>query len=539
MLQTQQSPVVTVIPAVMNTSVASTYRQLKVAAYCRVSTELEEQQNSYQAQIEYYTDKISSNKEWRMAGVFADEGISGTQAKKRPEFLRMIRLCERGKIDLIITKSISRFARNTVDCLNYVRRLKALGIGIIFEKENINTLTMVSEMVITMMGCFAQAESESISKNVTWGKQKSYQDGKVVFQYKHLLGYKKGEDGKPEIIPEEAETVKLIYRLYLDGLSLKGICDELESRGILTSQKKTSWTYGVVRNILINEKYVGDALLQKTFITDCITKKVKKNNGERAKYLVSNHHKPIIDREVFNHVQEEMARRSSKRKVSDKTTTENGKYSSKYALSELLICGDCGTPYRRTTWAKKGKKKTVWRCINHLEHGTKYCAKSPTLEENRLHNAILDALNQYFNCKDETKEILKNNIENVLEYDDSQNIIAMESRLKELNLAVSDLLKLSVNTGSESNFEVEFQKISSEISNLKIQIETEKSKQKSSKYNSTRVNEIMETLNPHNGMLTQFDDVVIRKIIEYIKVISSDKIQIVFKGGVEVVGDMK
>ena len=188
MLQAQQNPVVTVIPAVMSTTQASTYRQLKVAAYCRVSTELEEQQNSYQAQIDYYTDKISSNKKWRMAGIFADEGISGTQAKKRPEFIRMIRLCERGKIDLIITKSISRFALNTVDCLNYVRRLKALGIGIIFEKENINTLTMVSEMVITMMGCFAQAESESISKNVTWGKQKSYQDGKVVFQYKHLLG---------------------------------------------------------------------------------------------------------------------------------------------------------------------------------------------------------------------------------------------------------------------------------------------------------------------------------------------------------------
>lgn len=256
-----------------------------------------------------------------------------------------------------------------------------------------------------------------------------------------------------------------------------------------------------------------------------------------SRYDTSSAHS-LVDREVFNQVQEEMARRSSKRKVSDKTTTENGKYSSKYALSELLICGDCGTPYRRTTWAKKGKKKTVWRCINRLEHGTKYCAKSPTLEESRLHNAILDALNQYFNCKDETIEILKMNIENVLEYDDSQNIISMESRLKELNLAVSDLLKLSVNTGSESNFEVEFQRISSEISNLKIQIETEKAKQKSSKDNSTRVNEIMEILNSHNGMLTQFDDVVIRKIIEYIKVISSNKIQIVFKGGVEVVGEV-
>ena len=188
---------------------------------------------------------------------------------------------------------------------------------------------------------------------------------------------------------------------------------------------------------------------------------------------------------------------------------------------------------------QKGEEKTVWRCINRLEHGTKYCAKSPTLEESRLHNAILDALNQYFNCKDETIEILKMNIENVLEYDDSQNIINMESRLKELNLAVSDLLKLSVNAGGESNFEAEFQRISSEISKLKIQIETEKSKQKSSKNTSTRVNEIMETLDLQDGILTQFDDVVVRKVVEYIKVISTDKIMVVFKGGVEVFGEME
>ena len=203
------APNVTVIPAKVQTAESrDKYHQLRVAAYCRVSTELEEQQNSYQVQIAYYTDLINKKKEWTLAGIFADEGISGTQTKKRTEFNRMIRMCRNKKIDLVITKSISRFARNTVDCLEYVRQLKDLGIGVIFEKENINTLTMTSEFMIALYGSFAQAESESISKNVSWGKEKAYREGKVQFQYKHLLGYKKGADGKPEIIPEEAETVK-------------------------------------------------------------------------------------------------------------------------------------------------------------------------------------------------------------------------------------------------------------------------------------------------------------------------------------------
>ena len=194
------APNVTVIPAkVQTTENRDKYHQLIVAAYCRVSTEQEEQQNSYQVQIAYYTDLINRKKEWTLAGVFADEGISGTQTKKRTEFNRMIRMCKNKKIDLVITKSISRFARNTVDCLEYVRQLKDLGIGVIFEKENINTLTMTSEFMIALYGSFAQAESESISKNVSWGKEKAYREGKVSFQYKYLLGYKKGADGKPEI----------------------------------------------------------------------------------------------------------------------------------------------------------------------------------------------------------------------------------------------------------------------------------------------------------------------------------------------------
>ena len=400
------APNVRVIPAKPQTTEnRDKYHQLRVAAYCRVSTEQEEQQNSYQVQIAYYTDLINRKKEWTLAGIFADEGISGTQAKKRPEFLKMIRLCKKQKIDIVITKSISRFARNTVDCLEYVRQLKDLGIGVIFEKENINTMTMTSEFMIALYGSFAQAESESISKNVSWGKQKAYAEGKVAFQYSKLLGYQKGADGKPEIVPDEAETVHLIYELFLDGLSFTRIKNALESKGKLTAMGNQIWSESNIKSILKNEKYVGDVLLQKTFTVDCITKKVVKNNGERPMYLVTNHHAPIIDRDTFNRVQQELARRSSKRKVSDKTTTEQGKYSSKYALSELLICGNCGTLYRRCTWTAGGKKQIVWRCISRLDHGKKYCSESPTIHEDKLHRAILKAVNEYLGCGDEIAKI--------------------------------------------------------------------------------------------------------------------------------------
>lgn len=439
------------------------YHQLRVAAYCRVSTEQEEQQNSYQVQIAYYTDLINRKKEWTLAGIFADEGISGTQARKRPEFLKMIRLCEKQKIDLVITKSISRFARNTVDCLEYVRQLKDLGIGVIFEKENINTLTMTSEFMIALYGSFAQAESESISKNVSWGKQKAYAEGKVSFQYSKLLGYKKGADGKPEIVQEEAETVKMIFELFLDGYSLTSIKNTLESKGLITATGKKIWNQSLIQSILKNEKYVGDALLQKTFTADCITKKVVKNNGERPMYLVSNHHEPIVDRDTFNRVQQELARRSSKKRISDKTVTEQGKYSSKYALSELLICGNCGTPYRRQMWKSNGNRYAVWRCISRLDHGKKYCTDSPTIHEDKLHKTILQAINEYLGCRNEIAKILKANIGSVLECKNQQEILNMENRLKELDKARNELIYLITNGGcDEDTLDIEFMKIHTE-----------------------------------------------------------------------------
>lgn len=530
------APNVTIIPAKIQTAEnRDKYHQLKVAAYCRVSTEQEEQQNSYQVQIAYYTDLINRKKEWTLAGIFADEGISGTQTKKRTEFNRMIRMCRNKKIDLVITKSISRFARNTVDCLEYVRQLKDLGIGVIFEKENINTLTMTSEFMIALYGSFAQAESESISKNILWGKEKAYREGKVNFQYKHLLGYKKGADGKPEIVPDEAETVKLIYKLFLDGYSMKGIKNVLESKKLLTSMGNKIWNESFIRSILKNEKYVGDALLQKTYTLDCITHKVVKNYGERPMYLVTDHHDPIIDRDTYNRVQQELARRSSKRKISDKTTTEQGKYSSKYALTELLICGKCGTPYRRTTWTSRGKKLIVWRCISRLEHGKRYCPDSSTIKEEQLHKAIVRAINNYYSCGNDVEKILKANISNVLECHGQEEIAAIEKRLKEIDKARSDLISLIATGGcDEDKLDSEFEKLYEEEQSLSERLAMLKSKNQTSAETQAKLDKIIDMIEHEKFELETFDNVLIRKLIECVKVLSKTEILVIFKGGYEV-----
>ena len=247
--------------------------KLRIAAYCRVSTDDEEQLTSYEAQRTAYIDKIMGNPDWTMAGIFADEGITGTSARKRPEFLRMIRQCRQKKIDLILTKSISRFARNTVDCLTYVRLLKEHGIGVFFEEQNINTLETDSEMLLTLLGAFAQAESESISANVRWGIRQAMREGKANICYKYLYAYEKGEDGRPRIIPDQAEVVKSIYDRFLAGASLRQIKEWLESEGIPNVAGKEEWTISAIRSILTSEKYCGDVLLQKTFISDCIRKR--------------------------------------------------------------------------------------------------------------------------------------------------------------------------------------------------------------------------------------------------------------------------
>lgn len=530
---------VVVIPAKSSEENKQAAKCLRVAAYCRVSTDDEEQKTSYEAQIGYYTEKINQNPEWQMAGIFADEGISGTQAKKRPEFLKMIRLCRQRKIDIILTKSLSRFARNTVDSLGYIRELRALGIAVISEKENINTLTAESEMLITIMSCFAQAESESISKNVSWGVRQSFKNGNVPMQYARLLGYRKGHDGNAEIIPEEAEVVKEIYRCYLDGMSMNLIADRLNEKGLTTKGGSSPYRKTVVQRILTNEKYTGDALLQKTYVTDCITKKTRKNNGELPMYLVKNHHEPIISRTDFNRVQEEMARRSAKRTIADKLTkTGQGKYSAKYALSELLICGECGEHYRRVTWTAKGFKEIKWRCVSRIQYGKKKCHSSPTVDEQAFHRAIVSAINEFCEVKDDVAKALRESIIEALDQNQNWSVHAAQQRIDELARNMDELIKLATVPETAENAMSDIAKFSEEMKMLREFIETEKAKQAATQRGSDEVNTILERLGQEDFTLIEYDDVAARQLIEKITVASKDAITVRFKGGFEIRKDL-
>ena len=536
MITTAQNDMrIVVIPPKSREEIRQAERRLRVAAYCRVSTDQEEQESSYEAQISYYTEKIGKNTEWQMAGIFADEGITGTQAKKRPEFLKMIRKCRERKIDVILTKSLSRFARNTVDSLKYIRDLKALGIAIIFEKENINTLETDTEMMLTIMSCFAQAQSESISKNVSWGIRQSFKNGNVPMQYARLLGYRKGDDDKPEIVPEEAEIVKEIHRLYLDGMSLNMIVDRLNEKGLTTKGSNSPYRKEVVQRILTNEKYIGDALLQKTYVTDCITKKSRKNNGELPMYLVKDHHEPIVSRADFNRVQEEMARRSAKRVIADKLTKgEQGKYSAKYALSELLICGECGSHYRRVTWTAKGFKEIKWRCISRIQYGKKKCHNSPTVDERALHKAIVVTINEFCEVKDDVAKALRESITEVLNPNLNGSVQAAQQRIDELAHNIDELIKLATIPETAQSAMSDIEKFSEEMKTLREFVETEKAKQMTAQKGSAELKVILERLENENFTLTEYDDVAVRKLIEKITVESKDAITVRFKGGFEI-----
>lgn len=523
-----------IIPAQVNIQdkIKSAYRQIRVAAYCRVSTKEEEQLNSYDVQTKYYTEKINSEPKWTLAGIFADKGISGTSLKKRDEFKRMIKDCKCGKIDMIITKSISRFARNTVDCLENTRLLKELGVDVFFEEQGIHSTDPGAEFYITLYGSIAQSESENISANVKWGKAQSAKEGNVPFQYKRFLGYRKGADGKPEIDPEQAETVKRIYGRFLAGDSLAKIADDLNMDEIPTPSGKGSWLRGTIQSILTNEKYKGDAVLNKTYISDCLTKKVKINNGERPKYYVENNHPAIIESATFGRVQEEMARRSGKRKVKQVgTKTEQGKYSGKYALTELLICGECGTPYRRCTWTNNGKKKIVWRCINRLDYGKKYCHHSPSIEESVLQNAIMTAVIDTAKQNADILKILKLHIGMGLEHCDTEDkTLDIQIRIAEIDAEFKSMLK-AISSDTVENFdETKATELMNEKSRLEQQLAQYADAQQKRENAKSRLDEIYTILDGLKNHPLTYDDQIIRQILECVVVESKEKIKIVFIG---------
>lgn len=524
-------------PTVKPKATANSYRQLRVAAYCRVSTQMEEQLNSYEVQKNYYTEKINSEPKWKLVGIFADKGITGTSALKRDEFQKMIRMCKRKQIDMIITKSISRFSRNTVDCLNYVRMLRQLDVDVFFEEQGIHSKDAGAEFYITIYGSIAQSESENISANVRWGIQQRAKEGKVHFAYSRFLGYREGPDGKPMIDEEQADTVKFIFNEYLLGSSLADIAKSLTAKGIKTPSGKSGWNGSTVRTILSNEKYKGDALLNKTYISDCISKKVKKNNGERPMYYVENNHPAIIDKDTFNRVQEELARRTSKRKVKQVgTKTEQGKYSSKYALTELLICGECGTPYRRCTWTASGEKKIVWRCINRLDYGKKYCHHSPTIEESVLQNAIVTAIMNNAHQSSDVLSILKEHIRIGIQADEIEdNSLELLIEIAKLDEKYNALFnKMTADTEDIESIENQLIEIINKKHSLQAQVEEIKNEHIKRENAHSRLEQIYLILDGLKNHPMTYNDTLVRQILDTVVVESKDKIKVVFTGGYEV-----
>lgn len=510
------------------------YEQQRVAAYCRVSTDSEEQLTSYKTQMKVYSEMINSKKEWSFAGLYADEGLSGTRADKRPEFSRMVKDCLAGKIDYIITKSVSRFARNTVECLETVRRLKARGIGIYFEEQNIDTLKSDSELYLVIYAGFAQSESESISKNLIWSYRKNFEDGKVIFSYKRMLGYKKGEDGTPEIVPYEAEIVERIFTMFLAGQPLNVIAETLQGENIEIPGKHFSFTKNMITNVLRNEKYCGDCILQKTITVDCISKTRKVNEGEAPMYMVENSHPAIVSRETFNRAQEELSRRKVIAPKSAKNTiTASGKYS-KFALTEVLKCAECGSRYRRCTWTSHGQRRIVWRCINRLDNGKKYCTDSTTVPETALHEAIVRALNR-FNEENEATylTLMKATIGDAIGLNGgSDEIDLLTRRIDALNKRMLTMVNEAIENGDdvESN-EDEFKSISEQIEQLKRRISAIQESQIADGSLQERLDKIQELIEQRNNNRNCYDDSIVRQMVECIQVHKDGKLSVIFGGG--------
>lgn len=493
--------------------------KLRVAAYCRVSTDSDEQATSYDAQIEHYTEYISKNPEWVLAGIFADDGITGTNTKKRDEFNRMIEECHAGNIDMIITKSISRFARNTLDCLKYIRELKDLNIPVFFEKEAINTMDSKGEVLLTIMASLAQQESQSLSQNVKLGIQYRYQQGKVQINHNHFLGYTKDAEGNLVIDPEQAEIVRRIYREYLQGLSMDKIAAGLEADGILTGAGKTKWYSSTINKILRNEKYIGDALLQKTYTTDFLTKKRIKNNGTVPQYYVEGDHEAIIPKDIFLLVQEEMARR---RRVH---TTENGKrrcYSCKHCFAQIVFCGECGEYYRRVHWNNRGCRSIVWRCCSRLEN-TGHACRSRTVNETILEQVVIDAINQVLCQKNDFLKTLQSNMKTAITDRDSLSPEVIDTRLRDLQ---KELLK-------KANQSADYDAIADEILRLRDM-------RKQSEVDSVlrddqmkRIKDLQDFIKKQATDIKEFDEMLVSRHIAKITVFE-DHFTVNFKSGITI-----
>ena len=497
-------------------------KKLRVASYCRVSTAKGEQESSYKTQVAYFKEVIAYHPNWEMVEIYADYGITGTSWEKRKDFSRMIEDCKEGKIDLVLVKSLSRFARNTLDFLRCIRMLKERNIGVWFDEERINTLEENGEMLITVLSAMAQEESRNISENVKWGLRNKYAKGGC--HTSRLLGYKRGKSGSLEIVPEEAEIVKYIFQRYLEGQSINGISKELENKGYLTIRGSKIWRFSTISKILENEKYIGDVLSQKTYIVDFLSGKRAPNNGILPKYYVENDHAPIISHEDFFRVKEEKQRRAEQRKGIEDRIGCNGKYSAKYALTNVLFCGECGRPYRRQVW----KTKVVWRCSSRLKNGTIYCKNSPTINEKDLHKCILRAINSVVENKVDLPNIIKYDFFLELKKCKFQKIDCD----KEIEKWKGKLIRILKSKEGISGRK----KLCEEILQKMNWLEDEQKKSEDDKEERKHIKTLLDkNLDLANLLrVEEYDDALVRRLVSSIKVNIDGSVEIKFKVGMVV-----
>ncbi|MBU5471632.1 recombinase family protein [Falcatimonas sp. MSJ-15] len=518
---------VTTIPATINKFTAKpvdSKKKRRVAGYARVSTDHEDQQTSYEAQVDYYTNYIKGRDDWEFAGLYSDEGISATNTKHRDGFNQMIADALAGKIDLIITKSVSRFARNTVDSLTTIRKLKEHNIECYFEKENIWTFDSKGELLLTIMSSLAQEESRSISENVTWGHRKRFADGKVSFAYSRVMGLDKGSDGQIIVNKEQAEVVKLLFRLFLNGMTPHAIAAELTKRGIKSPSGKDKWNQGTVRRMLSNEKYKGDALLQKEFTVDFLTKKHKKNEGEVPQYYVEGNHEAIISPQVFDLVQAELERRKR---------TEGTRYSGVTIFSNKIKCGDCGGWYGSKVWHSTDQyRKVIYRC-NHKYKNEK--CQTPHVTEDEVKALFVKAYNELLS---EKNDIIANAEIIFQTLCTTDNLLEEKQRLEdEILILVEMTQNIVAENARVAQDQEEYQKrydglvqryeaAKKEYDELAERIEQKEAQ-------GERMRQFIKTLQKQEGIITEFDETLWGGMVDYVT-IGKEERSVTFKDGTEI-----
>lgn len=515
MAEQQTQKIVRTIPAsFVRTTAVNPLNLIKVAAYARVSTKKDEQEDSYERQVAHYTKYIKNHEGWQFVDIYADEGITGTRADKRVDFQRMMVDCRKGLINKILVKSIARFARNTVDALNSIRELKEIGISVYFENENIDTLSPGGEVLITILAAMAEQESRTISTNIKWAYQKKFQNGDIQLNYKRFLGYTRDENHNLVIVPEQAAIVQRIYREYLYGYSAASIAKHLTDEEILTPSNKTKWYPSVIVSILQNEKYYGALICGKTFKPDVLSKKRYKNEGQVERYYIEKSHPAIVSKEEFDLVQSEMKRRGDIRGYSE---SNQGRYSSKYPFSKKIVCGVCGTHYRRHAQFIRGEYTPTWVCATHKLKGSAACSQT-YLREEEIERAFLEMIKSLVDDFQAVKTALRENIITSLDDTVAEDLDAILADIEQSQEEMLELVR-EKRAGNVTNEEYNQRggEIEVKINELTRVKEGLEQRSYATKLTKKRVEEIIEMIECMD-IANKFDGEIFKNIVDTVVV---------------------